>query len=312
MGNWSVGLYDNDCAADIKDVFQNLIDAGISPNDAIKQIEAEFQEVLRDSDDGPIMQAVLADLLWKNGCLDEERKRKMLDWLEAGGDLPRWKSEAPKRVTARERELEHLRLQLLAPMPTPKRPKTIPGKRRKQLQWKPHELYAFPLCSEEAAQLGLYNEYALIYIQGKCSTFDSYRNPNVWVKITRNGYLPKSSEEFDQLDFLRIACTPYTKRFGPFSREDELPSGFRQTYQVDEWGMLPEFTMEIIQATGHHPPETLQLLGVFENVLPPTYEYFRYKSALGCTWKFAERYILQCYKAHSLHLAPCYSGKLSN
>lgn len=312
MGYWGVKLYDNDCAADIKDRFQDLMDAGISPNDAIKQLEADFQEMIQDPDDGPIAQAVLADLSWKMGCLDEARKEKVLSWLEAGGDLPCWAGETQKRVEARERALEKLCLQLLAPMPNPKRKRAVPGTRRKQLQWKPHEIYALPLRSEEAVQLGLQQEYALIYIQGASSTFDGYRNPKVWIKITQNGHLPQDSKEFDQLDFLRISCTRYANRFGPFHCEEKLPPDFRQTYQPDEWGLLPEYTMEIMQATGHHPPETLQLLGVFENVQPPAYEYFRYKSALGCTWKFAEGYILGSYSAHSLHLSPLYGNETLN
>ena len=309
MGIWGVKLYDNDCAADIKDLFLDLTDAGLSPVEAAEQIEAEFPEMFQDSEDGPMAQVILADLLWKRGCLEDERKGKALAWLESGGDLARWKHEAPQRAAARQRNLEKLYQQLLSPMPDPRQPKAVPQQRRKQLQWKPHEVYALPLHSEESAKLGLHGEYALIYIQGPSSVYDGYHNPRVWLKITKNCYLPKNSEEFNQLDFQRIACTPYANRFSPFSREDELPLDFRQTYQADEWGMLPEFTMELIQATGHHPPNTLQLLGVFENAQPPTYEYFRYQSALGCSWKFAEEYILQCYRAHTLHLSPYYDKK---
>lgn len=308
MGTWGVKLYDNDCAADIKDAFLDLTDAGLSPAEAVKEIEAEFSEMFQDTEDGPMAQAILADLLWKRGCLEDERKQKALAWLEGGGDLARWEHAAPQRMEARKRHLERLYQQLLAPMPAPKPPKAVPQKRRKQLPWKPHEVYALPLRSEEAKKLCLQDEYALIYIRGESSVYDGYRNPNVWIKITKDHCLPNSSEEFNQLDFLRIACTPYEKRFSPFSREDELPSDFRQIYQADQWGMLPEFTMEITQATGHHPPETLKLLGVFENVLPPAYEYFRYQSALGCSWRFAEAYILQCYSAHTLRRS-AYYGK---
>lgn len=106
-------------------------------------------------------------------------------------------------------------------MPAPRQPKAVPQQRRKQLQWKPHEVYALPLHSEESAKLGLHGEYALIYIQGPSSVYDGYHNPRVWLKITKNCYLPKNSEEFNQLDFQRIACTPYANRFSPFSREDD-------------------------------------------------------------------------------------------
>lgn len=311
MGIWGVKLYDNDCAADIKNSFRDFTDAGLSPVEAAAQIEAEFSEMFQDPEDGPLAQVALADLLWKKGCLGEERKQKTLAWLESGGDIARWMQEAPRRAEARKRNLEKLHQQLLSPMPVPKQPRAIPQQRRKQLHWKPHEVYALPLQSEEAARLGLQGEYALIYMQGTSGVYDGYQNPKVWLKITKNRCLPKTSEEFNQLDFLRIACTPYTKRFSPFSREDELPPDFRQTYQADEWGMLPEFTMEMMQATGHHPPQTLQLLGVFENVQPPAYEYFRYQSALGCSWKFAESYILQCYREHTLRLSPLYGKKQS-
>lgn len=53
MGIWGVKLYDNDCAADIKDLFLDLTDAGLSPVEAAEQIEAEFPEMFQDSEDGP-------------------------------------------------------------------------------------------------------------------------------------------------------------------------------------------------------------------------------------------------------------------
>ena len=112
MGIWGVKLYDNDCAADIKDLFLDLTDAGLSPVEAAEQIEAEFPEMFQDSEDGPMAQVILADLLWKRGCLEDERKGKALAWLESGGDLARWKHEAPRRAAARQRNLEKLYQQL--------------------------------------------------------------------------------------------------------------------------------------------------------------------------------------------------------
>ena len=38
MGIWGVKLYDNDCAAEIKYLFLDLTDAGLSPVEAAEQI----------------------------------------------------------------------------------------------------------------------------------------------------------------------------------------------------------------------------------------------------------------------------------
>lgn len=301
MGTWGTKLYDNDCALDIKDAFRELTDSGMSPENAIVQIEDEFQDMLEDPMDGWIAKAVMADLMWKNGCLDEGRKAVVLEWLEKGGDLNEWENAPLRSANARKRNLERFREQLLSPMPNKKTSKKAPGIRRKQWHWEPEQVYALPLTSAKAIAMGLEKEYALFYILRESSVYDGYKNPKVWVKITKNGFLPCCADEFNKLEFQRISCTPYEERFSPFSGSENVPLEFMQIYMPDEWGLLPEYTMEIMQSTGNHPPENLCFLGKFGNVQPPAYEYFRYMSALGCAWRYAEDYILQSYSAHTLH-----------
>lgn len=306
MGTWGVKLYDNDCASDVRDCFLDALQSGATPNEAATCVYGELAEIFLDSEDGPIASAALADLLWHRGCLDTKRKEQVLAWLNAGGDLERWRLESPTQAVAREKILCQLRKQLSSPMPSQQKNKKVCTRRKKQLDWQSHQLYALPLVSEEANTLGLDGEYLLFYVLGESSIYQGYRNPLIWVKITQNRTLPKDVADFNKLEFIQISCTPYENRFRPFQQEADLPPEYRQSYQPDVWGYLPEYTMEIMQSTGNHPPANLISLGIFDNVQAPPYEFHRYCSALGCAWKYAEEYILLRYKLHNLHQAQIY------
>lgn len=121
-----------------------------------------------------------------------------------------------------------------------------------------------------------------------------------------NKHLPKNADEYNELPFVQISCTAMEKRFAPFSSEDDLPDKYKQSYIPDEWGYLPEYSMMIYESRGNHPPESLQLLGTFDGIEPPKYNFRRYKSSLGAAWRYIEEYIIQEYRLHNLHQAQFY------
>ncbi len=305
MGMWGPELYDCDIAQDVRAVFQEISLQKSTIEEAATYTATIFSDALKDPDEGSIVSAVLADQLWHNGSVENCWRNQTLVWIQNGGDIACWHHLDDEIVQRRRDALDELKARLLRTPKTSKKINVVTAK-RKQLLWEPEQIYALPLESTKATELGLNGEYALIYIRGYSHEYDGYRNPKVWVKLTQGGILPTCAQEFNHLEFVKMGCTPYSMRFAPFKHEDELPSSFRQAYCPDQWGCLCEFTATMLQANGCHPPKTLRLLGSFDGIEAPAGEYQRYKSALYCRWKFADEDILRNYWLYNLRNAAAY------
>lgn len=305
MAIWGPQIYDNDSASDIRDAFQELISSGMNPQRAKEQIMSSFSEMIQDVEDCPLVKLALADQLNSVGALCDNDKAEILDYLHSGGDLDFWRENAPQLVKSRKIELEKFEKRILSAKA--KKSAGAAGMKKKQLLWEIGEIYAIPICSDEADVLELQNEYILLYFFGETKQISGYRSPQVWAKVTKGGHLPKDADEFNQLEYVQIASTAMEARFLPFKSELELPLEYNQPYLPDKWGYLPEYTMTIYESKGNHPPESLTLLGKFPGVLPPIYNYRRYKSAHGAAWRHLEEFILQRYRLYNLHEAPLYN-----
>lgn len=304
MGFWGPGLYENDCAEDIRDAFQSLMNSGLTPRDAKVRILDDFQSVFLDVEEGPLAKLVLADLMWQNGSLEQADLEAALAYIDSGADIDFWKQASPSLWNTRAEILSDLAKQFCSPMPKISQKKK--SHKANEFNWKPNQVYALLLSSQEAERLNLRGEYMLIYIYGEDAPIRGYRVPKVWIKFTEGGSLPKNSEEFNRLAFVQIACTHMEKRFGPFASFEELPPEFRQQYHPDQWGYLPEYSMYILESRGNHPPKDIIFLGEYQNVLPPVNNYMRYDSALGAAWKYLEESILLSYRLHNLRQAKFY------
>lgn len=305
MAIWGPQIYDNDSASDIRDAFQELISSGMDPQRVREHILSDFSEMFQDVEDSPLVKLALSDQLNSVGALPDTDKTEILDYLHSGGDLDFWQENAPH--FAKSRKLELLKLEKRISSAKTKKGAGVAGMKKKQLLWEIGEIYAIPICSDGADVLELQNEYILLYFFGETKQIGGYRSPQVWVKITKGGYLPQNAGEFNQLEYVQIASTAMEARFLPFKSERELPPEYNQPYLPDKWGYLPEYTMTIYESKGNHPPESLTLLGKFPGVLPPTYNYRRYKSAHGAAWRYLEEFILQRYRLYNLHEAPFYN-----
>lgn len=302
MAIWGAKLYDSDCTSDIRDAFQKLQGSGLSLNQVKQQILNEFSESFSDFEERDGARLALADQLWSAGALSEGERADILSFLEAGGDIPFWEENAPHMVACRRKELKRLETQF-------RQPPASKAKRKsgtKQFSWEMGQVYAIPIHDASAAALGIQGEFILLYFYSEAEPINGYRIPLVWAKLTQNGKLPGNAAEFNRLPYIQISCTAMEERFHPFARQEDLPPEYVQAYIPDAWGYLPEYSMMIYESRGNHPPKDMALLGAFEGIEPPEYNYIRYKSAHGAAWQYLEEYILQGYRLHNLHQAAFY------
>lgn len=83
MSTWGTGLWDNDTASDIKNEIKKCLKYSHDDDDAIKKFYALNEQLLSDSDDGPIAVMVLAMQMWNYGRLTNELKAKAHKAAEA-------------------------------------------------------------------------------------------------------------------------------------------------------------------------------------------------------------------------------------
>ena len=299
MAIWGPKLYESDCTSDIRDEFLKLMDSGIPPDQAKQRILSIFAEAFSDSDEGDSARLALAALLWSVGALSKVDRLEILSFLKAGGDILFWSENAPQFVDLRKKELKRLEKRFSSPTTG----KTIRRSKAKQFSWEIGQIYAFPIHDASESLSGIQNEYILLYFYSEAEAVNGYRVLLAWAKITQTGKLPGDAKEFNELPYIQIACTATENRFMPFANVESLPQEYVQEYVPDEWGYLPEYSMMIYESRGNHPPKDMQLLGAFEGVDPPKYNYRRYKSAHGAAWRYLEEYILQGYRLHNLHQA---------
>lgn len=304
MGIWGAKIYDSDFTSDIRDSYQSYLASGMSPTWVQQRIYLDFADLFADPVEGPVAKLAMAELLWDSGALLPMDRDDAIAYIQSGGDLAFWEINYPHWVSARKKELIRIRGKLLSCMPSQKVRRTSV---HKSFNWSVGEIYALPLSnSEEVKMLNLQGEYILIYIHSESEEIKGYRTPRVWTKITRNGCLPKTAHEFNQLEYIQIACTKMEDRYQPFASEKDIPDDFRQEYHPDDWGYLPEYTLMIYESRGNHPPQKMDLIGSFSNVEPPKGNYMRYRSGLGAAWKHVEEYLLYRYRLHNLRQAKFY------
>lgn len=302
MAIWGPKLFESDCTCDISDEFHDLINSGASPEEAKQVVLTSFSEAFSDQDEKDRARLALADLLHSVGALSENERMNILEYLQHGGDISFWEENAPHLVTRRKNELRRLEKRIS----TVKSNKVSKPKSKKQLPWEVGQIYALPIQNAPESLINMQNEYILLYFFGETDPINGYRIPLAWAKLTHNGKLPRDAKEFNELPFVQVAHTAMGERFDPFISAETLPKEYVQNYIPDEWGYLREYDMMVYESRGNHPPKTLQLLGSFDGIAPPPYNYRRYKSAIGAAWKYLEENILHNYWLHNLHQALVY------
>lgn len=293
MGNWGYKLYQDDDALDVKEEFIQLLKKGLDCESATKELIRSNIPLVKDEDTAPIFWFVLADVQWKYGILLDDVKKMAIFHIENGSDIARWRAEEPKLAEKREGELQQLKEKLLSPQPPAKK---IKVERQYRCEWKLGDTYAYPLLSDCAKENGLYGEYFIFYKVGERVYHPSHIIPIVLVKLTENGRLPKTKDEFDALNFVKHASYRETLVI------DQTIS------QKDEDGFYPFYRISLINTSKRIIPKTLIFLGNFQEIRLPAVEAFP-SHPVGYTsflWKNFDEQMIKCYRLHTLKQSPIY------
>lgn len=113
MGAWDIGIFDDDLALDIKSEFENYLAEGLNVKQATKQILENYEDVLEDEDESPIVYLSLAALQLEQGEVATKIRKKTIKLIESGQALERWEESDETAFKQRKNVLNALKEQLM-------------------------------------------------------------------------------------------------------------------------------------------------------------------------------------------------------
>jgi hypothetical protein len=123
VGYSSTAIFGNDLACDVRATYRELLEDGVSAEEALLKVEKEFSHASKDPDNRAAFWTALAATQMQLGRLDDRVRDQTIAVIDSGGDLHMWESTDAGRRNA---VLAKLRSQLLGPQKRPirvRRPK---------------------------------------------------------------------------------------------------------------------------------------------------------------------------------------------
>jgi hypothetical protein len=121
VGVWGTPIFSDDLAADVRDMFTDLMGDGLSAAEATDTIVAEYTPKLDEPGDTGVMWMALAATQWKLGRLIDAVRDRAILVIDSGDDLQRWQDSPKSEIRQREKHLAKLREQLHTPQPPAKK-----------------------------------------------------------------------------------------------------------------------------------------------------------------------------------------------
>ena len=297
MGAWGTGLYQDDVAMDVRDTYKDQLHRGKTGEEITQELMEDYEDLLDDMEDGPVFWFALADTQWALGRLEDDVKERALSYLENGGDAWRWETEGAAKVRAREKVLQKLKEKLNTPQPPKKK---VSQYRLYQCKWNLGDVYAYLLEGELAKERGLAGRYLLLQKVDERTYHPGHIIPIVYVRITADGTLPQSLEEFERLEYVQTGRTRWEERFWPIdgSRpEEDIFEKSQKHYEVDEKGFLPKFRATLISTSAKSIPSKLIYIANYQNVTPPPKEFIPSSNVNlpAFQWKYFENAMVERY-----------------
>ena len=118
MGAWGAGLYQNDSALDVRNVYRDCKKIGFRDGDlASVVLETAAVDPAAGQDDSAPAYLALADLLWKDGMLPDDIRRTALRIIADTSLHPHWDEAA---MNKKQRAVfDALATRLASPQPSP-------------------------------------------------------------------------------------------------------------------------------------------------------------------------------------------------
>jgi hypothetical protein len=146
MGIWGEGIFNNDYALDVENVFEKALDEGLNLHQASQRVLEYFAHSLEDEYigplNGPLIYLALAGLQMQYGDLQPEIRSRVLAILDAGGGMEQWEGEPDE--AERQQVLEQFRWLLSTFPEPPETPRPLAPRPPKQA-FGPGDLVRIPL-----------------------------------------------------------------------------------------------------------------------------------------------------------------------
>ena len=105
MGAWGTAIFSDDLAVGIREEWRDYIGDGLTPEEATRQILADYADAAADQDEAGVVWLALAVSQWRTGRLVPEVLARAIEIIDSGSDLRRWQSEDARQHRARARVL---------------------------------------------------------------------------------------------------------------------------------------------------------------------------------------------------------------
>ena len=313
MGAWGPGLYQDDIAEDVRDYYKDQLHRGKSGAEITQEL-LKRNDLSDDLDDEPIFWFALADTQWNLGRLEDFVKKQALYHIHQGCDIKRWEEESPKEAKIRAKVLSDLEQKLLSPQPAEKK---ISQYRLYHCKWNMGDTFAYQLESDMAKEKGLLGRYILLQKVDERVWHPGHTVPIVYIKITDGKNLPLNLEEYNRMEYVQISFTKYEDRFLPIDgrrpRED-IAEKSRLNYEVDEFGLLPQYRVILLTTSKRSIPSKLIYLGNFAEAVCPSKEFIPHSefNISFVQWREFETAIISRYFGHNHREFQIYSKSNPN
>ena len=108
MGAWGPGIFDNDVAMDVKLLFEEQLQHGLTTTEATQAILYDPPWGLDDEEDEASTYLALASLQLEHGTLDAEIRDKALAIIESGVPMWGWENTDANRQSKRKFVIDSL------------------------------------------------------------------------------------------------------------------------------------------------------------------------------------------------------------
>lgn len=176
--------------------------------------------------------------------------------------------------------------------------KKISRYREYKCAWKIEDVFVYQLKSEYAKENGLEGRYLIIQKVDETDWWPCHTIPIVRVKLTKNNVIPKTEKEIDELEYIQTGCCLYENRFAGRDASRPLKEKIEgMSFTTDEYGLLPEYKLNLIITSNNKFLKELTYLGNYPNIKPPKNEFIPL-SQLGIRtikWQEIEKELIKMY-----------------
>lgn len=309
-------LYLNRIYVEIKEKFELQFDQDVPVQIITENLIAEYQDNVDHIDEAPFFWISLAESQWEFGVLLPLVKEKALWEIDK---LNKWNEQSllGERSVALHEYLYQLKSKLFV---YPNSPYQTPSKGRYKCPWNLGDVFAYRLESDLAKERGFYGRYFLVQKVDECVWYPDHIVPIVYVKMTEAENLPLTLEQYNKLEYVQVWFTRYEDRFLPIDMscpEKDIADKSKLTYQVDEWGFLPQYRIILCNTAFKSIPKNLKYVGNFVEAQRPLKEFIPHSCSniVSVSWKGRnesfETKLIKRYCGHNLRELSIYTNSHS-